>query len=243
MFEASVMSSLGLDGVDDEPLPGDEHYEAFRVWEAQQDAFWSAYAARELSAGEAFPDLSGMRTDAGLLREVQEAARGENRAAGAKLQAIVDFALRRMAQPEVGYDQEQMQHAAEAELGVMLGVNPSTASYWVHLALSLTRRLPRIFAALKDGDLSWAAVRAIEEESANLDVAQCARLEDAVLAKAAGRSPSSMRKLAKREVKRIDPDAVRKRREAAIAGRGMWIRDEPDGMATLCASIDRKSVV
>ncbi|MBA3745328.1 hypothetical protein [Sporichthya sp.] len=60
-------------------MPGDEGYEAFQEWQAQQDAFWSAYGAGEFSRDEAFPDLPGSRTEAGLLAAVERAAKGEAR--------------------------------------------------------------------------------------------------------------------------------------------------------------------
>lgn len=216
-------------------MPGDEGYEAYLAFEAQQFAFWNSYSARETSFDEAFPDLAGMRTDAGLLREVQQAARAENRAAAAKLRAIANCGLRRMANPEVGYDEKQMKHSAEAEVGVMLGVTPTTASHWMELAMALTRRLPKTFAALDDGAISLPTARMIKQESDNLNVAQCGLLEDAVLPKAAGRTTSSLQATTRRQVEKLDAEAVRKRREKAAAERTLYLQDEPDGMATLCA--------
>ncbi len=221
-------------------MPGDEGYEAFQEWQAQQDAFWSAYGAGEFSRDEGFPDLAGSRTEAGLLAAVERAAKGEARAAGAKVRAIADCTLRRMANPEVGYDAEATKHSAQSEIGLALGISPESASQSIDLALALTRRLPQTFAALEDGAITLPTARAIVEEAVNLDVAQCAHLEKAVLAKAAGRTTGSIRRAARREVEKLDGEAVRKRREKAVAERSLYVTDEPDGMATLHAYLPRE---
>ena len=56
-----------------------------------------------------------------------------------------------------------------------------------------------------------------------------------MLAHAGSRTVWGFRDQVRRAVERLDADAVRKRREAARAGRCLWVRDELDGMATLCA--------
>ncbi len=38
----------------------------------------------------------------------------------------------------------------------------------------------------------------------------------------------------RRQVEKLDAEAVRKRRESAAANRTVWVKDEHDGMATLC---------
>ena len=153
---------------------------------------------------------------------------------GAKLRAVAEFALRRMATPEVGYDAEAMLHSAQAEVGLRLRVSPSEASDLTQTALYLARRLPRTFGALEDGAISLAKVRVLIEESLNLSVAQCAKLEAALAGQAGPRTLRGFRNRVRREVERLDADAVRKRRAAAVAERALYVKDEPDGMATLC---------
>ncbi|WP_293774450.1 DUF222 domain-containing protein [Sporichthya sp.] len=145
-----------------------------------------------------------------------------------------------MANPEVGYDAEAMEHSAQSEIGLALGITPESASQSIDLALALTRRLPQTFAALEDGAITLPTARAIVEEAVNLDVAQCAHLEKAVLAKAAGRTTGSIRRAARREVEKLDGEAVRKRREKAVAERSLYVTDEPDRMATLHAYLPRE---
>jgi hypothetical protein len=217
-----------------EPRPGEAAYEAYLAYEAQQIAFWNAYAVGDGPPEDLLPNLNGARTDAGLLAEIGRAARAVNAAEGRKMRAIADYAHRAIAHPVVGYDERMMVHSVEAEIGLALRVPPSTASRWVHLALTLSRRLPETFASLQRGDLGRSAAEMIADESANLDVAQCARLEAAVLADAAERSPRSLRAKVRREVENLDADAVRKRAERAREERCVYVKDEHDGMATLC---------
>ncbi len=235
MFESMVLPVVDPEWVDEEPVPGDANYEAYLTWEAHQIAFWSAYGQSVGPAEDTLPDLSGLRTDTGLLGAVGRAGQAEARAAGAKLRAIADYALRRMRNPQDGYDEKSMAHSAQAEIGVMLRITPAAASHWLDLAMALVRRLPTTLATLETGAISLPTVRAIAEVSENLNVAQCARLEAAVLPKAPERTPGSVRRLARREVEKLDAEAVRKRREAALAQRSLYVQDEPDGMATLCA--------
>ena len=235
MFESMTVPAVDPEWVDEEPGPGDADYQAYLAWEARQIAFWTAYGASVGPAEEVLPDLAGMRTDAGLLGAVQRAGRAEAQAAGARLRSIADYALRRMRTPEVGYDEKAMAHSAQAEIGVMLRVTPAAASHWLDLAMTLVRRLPRTLATLEAGTITLPAARAIAEESENLDVAQGAHLEATVLPQAPERTPGSLRRLTRREVERLDAEAVRTRAEAALAKRTLYVKDEPDGMATLCA--------
>ena len=212
----------------EEPRPGDAGYESFQVYRAQKDAYWSA-----VSLGEVPP--TGPNTDAGLLDQMRDASAAAARAEGAKLRAVSNFALRAIARPEIGYDEAELLHSVEAHVGLQLGISATEASNLLDLAMTLTRRLPRTFAALEDGVISLRKARVIVDESLNLDVAQCARLEANVLPEAASRTARSLRDKCRREVERLDADAVRKRAVAARAGRALYVRDEPDGMATLCA--------
>ncbi len=228
MFESLVSPMAGSEWSGEEPMPGAVGYESFQVYRAQQDAYWSA-----VSLGEVPP--TGPNSDAGLLDSMRDAAAAAARAEGAKLRAVSDFTLRALAHPEIGYDDEVTMHSVEAHVGLQLGISSSEASGVLGLAMTLTRRLPRTFAALEDGVISLLKARVIAEESVNLDVAQCSRLEASVLPEAQARTPRSLRDKCRREVEKLDADAVRKRAVAARAGRALYVRDEPDGMATLCA--------
>ncbi|HUR73843.1 MAG TPA: DUF222 domain-containing protein, partial [Sporichthya sp.] len=104
-------------------------------------------------------------------------------------------------------------------------------------ALTLSRRLPKTFAALEEGELTQRAADLIADESANLNVAQCAQLEDQVLLDAGSRSYRSLRRKVQREVEKLDAEAVRKRAEKAREERCVYVKDGHDGMATLCLEV------
>jgi hypothetical protein len=219
-----------------EPSPGEAEYAAYLAYEDQQIAFWNAWAARDASVTlpNGSPNLNGARSDASLLAEVGRQARRVNMAEGAKLRAIADYANRRIANPVIGHDDRMMRHTVEAEIGLELRLAPSTASRWLHLALTLTRRLPTALVTLESGDLTRMAAEMIADETENLNVAQCARLEEQVLPGAASRSHRSLRNKVRRTVEKLDADAVRKRAEKAAEERTVYVKDESDGMATLC---------
>ena len=235
MFESSLTESSDPSWGDAElPLPGDPGYAAYRAYEDQQIAFWTAYAASPAPPSDLLPNLNGARTDAGLLNEIGRQARRANAAEGAKLRAVADYALRKIAEPNAKYDEEYLRRSVEAEVALELRLSPSTASSLVHLALSLYRRLPKTSAALERGELTRAAVEVIDDESANLNVAQCARLEEEILPDAPARSVRSLRTRVQRAVEKLDADAVRKRKEQAREERCLYLKPGHDGMATLC---------
>jgi hypothetical protein len=233
MFEPLVVEPLGWEFPGVEPLPGDEGYEAFLAFEAQQEAFWSAVGTGEISV-EGPGGWNAARTDEGLLDAAVRAERSVAAAEGAKLRAIADLMLRRLGSPQVGYDEDSLRYSVQAEVGLRLRVSPSEASELTHLALYLARRLPRTFAALEDGLISLAKVKVLVEESLNLTAAQCAQLEAVMLGQAGPRTVRGFREKVRREVEKLDADAVRKRRAAAVAERCLYVKDELDGMATLC---------
>ncbi len=233
MFDQSS-SLLDPDVIGGAPLPGDEGYESLLVFEAQQEAYWSAVSRGEIALLDGLLDPTASRTDEALLDAATQAERLEAQAQGTKLQAIADYACRKIAVPEVGYDEEGMLRSVECEVAVAFRVAKAEAFDLLDLAMTLTRRLPKTFTALKDGQIGLRKVRAIADETLNLNVAQCAQLEDRVLPEAAARTVRSLREKVRREVEKLDADAVRKRREAAIADRALYVKDEPDGMATLC---------
>jgi hypothetical protein len=222
--------------VDRPPFPGEPGYEdhqAYLAYEEQQIAFWNAYSL-DLGPAGSLPNLNGARTDAGLLSEIGRATRQVNAAEGRRLRGIADYVNRQIANPVVGYDERLMAHSAEAEIALELHLPPATASRWVHLALTLTRRLPQTLEALERGELSKAAAEMIADETENLNVAQCAQLENTVLPDAGTRSYRSLRNKVRRTVEKLDADAVRKRAEKAVEDRCVYVKDEPHGMATLC---------
>src|SRR4051794_481896 len=240
MFE-SLATTLNAEEFDPawvarEPVPGEAGYDSYRAYEEQQIAFWNAYAASD-APPDALLNLNAARTDAGLLGEIGRAAQHANAAEGRKLRAIADYAFRAMANPIVGYDEQYIKRSVEAEVALELKVPPSAASELVGLALMLAQRLPKTFATLQRGEVTKRAAELIAEESANLNVAQCAELEQEVLPEVGERSHRSLQAKVRREVEKLDADAVRKRAEKAKEERCLYLKDGHDGMATLCLEV------
>jgi hypothetical protein len=76
-------------------------------------------------------------------------------------------------------------------------------------------RLTVTFAALRDGVIDQVHARIIEEYTAVLSPEDAAKADEILAAAAAGLTPGQLRARAARVVLRLDPDAARRRREAA----------------------------
>lgn len=127
--------------------------------------------------------------------------------------------------------------SAQAEIGLMLRVATGTAAGRVHDAQTWIGRYPATFAALRAGEITLPKARIIAEQTAALSAAEAAAVESKVLGRAANQTPGELRAAIRRAVARVDPDAVRRRHEAAKAERSVRMWDEPDGMAVLFAHL------
>jgi len=142
-----------------------------------------------------------------------------------------------------GEESEQAMQSAVAEVGLMVRVSPRAADARVSHALTLAERLPATLAALGRGDISLPSSRAIAEETANLPAAEAATVEQQVLRRAAAQTPGRILAATRRAVLNADPDAVRRRHERARRERGVWVQDEPDGMAGLYARLSAPDAI
>ena len=133
--------------------------------------------------------------------------------------------------------------SAEAEITLALGVSTPAGSAWVHLAVSLARRLPATLAVLEAGGITLACARVLLEETENLSGADAARVEAGVLPKAGGRTPSSLRAMTRRRVLAIDADAVWKRRVEEVKQREVSLANSSDAMAYLHAYLSAEDAV
>src|ERR1700710_509196 len=197
-------------------------------------------------------DDSGF-TVADPLAEIARYARATASFQGTQLRVTADFVHAAMAAAalEVPLPWRRPQddpvalaaESAEAEITLALGVSTSAGSAWVHLALSLARRLPATLAALEGGRITLACARMLLTETENLTIAQAARVEAQMLLKAVGRTPSSLRRMVRRRLPAIDADAVWKRRAKEIQQRDVTLSDEPDAMAYLHAYLSAEDAV
>src|SRR5580700_4139493 len=150
--------------------------------------------------------LAGCSDDQ-LMGIISAARRQQSRDAWTELAAIAEFARR----PRPGLDGE----FAADELAFELHMSQPSAAGQMDFATTVAKRLPKTFAALRAGQIHPVHLRIIEEETRILTDADAAKA-DAVLAEAApGKTFGELRYAARKLVLKLDPDAIKKRKEAA----------------------------
>jgi hypothetical protein len=104
---------------------------------------------------------------------------------------------------------------APVELAFELHLTPQSAAELMQYSAAIVARLPATFAALAAGRIHPVHLRIIEDETRILTDADAAKA-DAFLAEAApGMTFGELRSAAHKLVLKLDPEAVRKRKEAA----------------------------
>jgi hypothetical protein len=143
--------------------------------------------------------------------------------------------LRRAEAIAAGYAQAAAAGRAEfavCDVSCALQVDQLTASRVLAEALQLSA-LPQIAEAVEAGGLRLPHARALLDQLLPLEPAVACAVADEVLGKAADRTPSSLRAIARRAVLRADPAAADRRRASAVAERTMFLRPLDDGMTSL----------
>ena len=227
--------SAALSPVPDEPgsgLPGEQDGDGWDETEGTQQGLYVTLPAEELTlegfaedgrtdtmapgpllamvlgavAGEDGEGLAGLSDDQ-LIGFLSGTRRMESQIAWAKMAALAEFASR-----------PRRQDFAADEVAAAFNVTWLSAVGEIDYARTVRRRLPVTFAALGAGKLHPVHVKIIEEVTGILSD------EDAAIADAelAGAAPSKtygeLRRAAARLVLRLDPEAVRKRKEQARRG-------------------------
>jgi len=168
----------------------------------------------EAVTGEDGAGLAGCSDDQ-LMGIISAARRLESRIAWTSMAAMREFAARRPARRGVGGG-SPAEFAAD-ELADELHLTPLSAAGQIEFACTVARRLPQTFAALAAGRIHAVHVRIVEDETRFLSEADAARAE-AILAEAAlGMTFGELRHAAHKLVLKLDPEAARKRKEAARA--------------------------
>jgi hypothetical protein len=155
------------------------------------------------------PDGSGLAgcSDDQLMGIISAARRQLSRDEWTVMAAIAEFARR----AGTGVESE----FAADELAAELHMSQQSAAGQMDFATEVPKRLPRTFAALAAGQIHPIHLRIIEDETRILSGADAARA-DAFLAQAApGMTFGELRYAARKLVLKLDPDAVKKRKEAA----------------------------
>src|SRR5690242_5284240 len=157
-------------------------------------------------AGENGEGLAGLSDDQ-LIGFLSGTRRMESRMAWAKMAALAEFASR-----------PRRQDFAADEVASAFNVTWLSAAGEIDYARTVKRRLPVTFAALGAGKLYPVHVKIIEEATGILS-GEDAAIADAELAEAAqSKTYTELRRAATRLVLRLDPEAVRKRKEQARRG-------------------------
>jgi hypothetical protein len=152
------------------------------------------------------PDGAGLAglSDDQLVGFLSGARRLESRLAWAKMAALTEFASR-----------PRRQDFAADEIAAAFRLTWLSAAGEIEYARTVARRLPVTFAALAAGKIDAVHVRIIEDNTSILSDEDAA-VADEILARAAqSKTYTELRRAATRLVLRLDPEAVRKRKERA----------------------------
>ena len=151
--------------------------------------------------------LAGCSDDQ-LMGIISAARRMTARAEWTQLAAIAEFARRRDGS-------RPADEFAADELAFELHLTQPSAAAQMEYSSTVATRLPKTFAALAAGRIHPVHLRIIEEETTVLSD-QDAAAADAVLAELApGMTFGEVRRAARKLVLKLDPEAARKRKEAA----------------------------
>src|SRR5713226_8932455 len=196
-------------------------------------------AADEMEAGPVLAGLAAIAWDGGLgsldddqLTGVLAAARRvASWASALELASVSDLVGRRKARAVADGDRRVLEHAVD-EVAAALTLTRRAAGDAVDLAVGLDR-LPLTRAALKSGAIDQRKAAVIEGETEALSGEHAAAVEARVLARAPGQTTSQLRASARRAVLAADPEAVRKRKEAAQKDARVELWHEPAGTSAL----------
>lgn len=192
-------------------------------------------AALTEQAVAGLPDLS----DDQLTGALSAARRLENRAAYLQTMAIAEFARRREAEREEAKSRKVPLHCRPGqfpgeELAAELVSTPHHADERIWQATDLVTRLPRTLAGMAAGTIDATRAYLIWSYTWSLTPQDAARADEVLAAAAPGLRPDQLgRKAAALEMK-LDPEAVRRRKERARRdGQRVEVKHERSGNAML----------
>ena len=154
-------------------------------------------------AGDGGEGLAGMADDQ-LIGFLSGTRRMESHLAWARMAALAEFASR-----------PRRQDFAADEVAAAFHLSWLSAAGEIGYAQTVARRLPVTFAALAAGKLGPVHVRIIEDVTSILSDEDAAIADELLAAAAPGKTYGELRRAATRLVNRLDPQAVRKRKEKA----------------------------
>ncbi len=207
--------------------------------------------------GELMPVAA--RSDAALAEEMRRANIADSRLWAYRVEMVVQLAYRRRddrdrragtpgaASPAwsgTGLVPEGVSEFFADEVAMIMNFSRGEATTLTAVAWTLLHQLPDAWAALADGELSWARARAIAQEIAryepDLDPHVVRTVEAVVLPQAAELSVTRLRSLIRAEVVRYDAEAAERRRRKAEAAADVFLRrSEHEGMTEVVTVVPR----
>jgi hypothetical protein len=169
------------------------------------------------------PDGEGLAalSDDQLIGIIGAARRLESRIAWMQLAAVREFAARRPAskdragQQATGGAGTGFSEFAADELVSVFHLSWQSAAEQIAFACQVAERLPRTFAALAAGAIHPVHAKIIEDVTRVLSDADAARADEILSEAAQSKTFGELRAAAHRLVLKLDPDAARRRKEAA----------------------------
>ncbi len=152
------------------------------------------------------PDGAGLAglSDDQLIGFLSGTRRMESRLAWARMAALAEFASR-----------PRRQDFAADEIAAAFHLTWLSAAGEIGYARTVARRLPVTFAALAAGKIDPVHVKIIEDSTSILSDEDAALADEILAGMAASKTYGELRRAATRLVLRLDPGAVRKRKEKA----------------------------
>ena len=162
------------------------------------------------AAGEDGTGLAGLSDDQ-LIGFLSGARRMESLAAWTQMAALTELAGRR---PATG-DLAGVSEFAADEVASVFRLTWQAAAGQIGYARNVAIRLPGTFAALAAGQIHPVHVRIIEDETSILSAADAAAADEKLAGAAQSKTFGELRSAAHRLVIKLDPEAVRRRKEKA----------------------------
>jgi hypothetical protein len=147
-------------------------------------------------------------SDDQLMGIISAARRMAARAEWTSMAAIAEYAARRSGS-------RPADEFAADELAFELHLTPLSAGEQMDYAGTVAARLPQTFAALAAGQIHPVHVRIIEDETRVLSAEDAATADEILSRQAPGMTFGELRHAAHKLILKLDPDAARKRKEAA----------------------------
>ncbi len=145
--------------------------------------------------------------------------------------AVSALATRRTAQA-CDLNNPHLAEHVDDEVAAALTLTGRSAGRLSSVAAGLAR-LPQVLAALARGEIDWARACVFVDELAGLSDADAADIAGSLLDQAGGWTTGQLRAALRRAVLAFDPDAARRRREAARKDAEVQVWEEPSGNAAL----------